>query len=606
MKKIKRVLGILKCNLWSLVGFELLFKLLSLIIFTPLFFNLFDFIMKITNYKYLTIENIGSFFLNPTTIVMLLILILLMMLYTMFDITTIITILDMSYQNKKVRITDAVKFSLHKCLNIFHLKNISLAFLVLFLIPFLHIGVSSSFITTIKVPEFISDFIVKSKTLFPLIFLLVIFLTRLLLRWLYALHYFVLENLSFKEARRKSILLSKKNHLKDFLTLTLLQFVVAIIYIIFIIIGILIIIYLNSVLGNVLLKSISTTLIWFFIALSFVIMTSLATPISYACISVLYYFHKLKKAEEIKPIVLKKSKDNKVINKSLRKFVTVLSVVVIILGTIFTYGIYKGKYNLNIEYARTLEVTAHRGSSIKYPENTFASFIGAKEEGADWIELDVQETKDGKIIVIHDTNLKRTTGLNKNTWEVTYDEIADLDAGSFLNEKFKDEHIPLFIDVVKWAKDNHIKLNVELKPTGHEDDFEKKVIDIINEQKFTDDCVITSQVYSVLENVKKYDAQIETVYVMSFAYGDIVSLEYADHFSIEATSVTSSLVEKVHKEGKQLYAWTVNTEENIKKMIDLKVDNIITDNIILAKDTIYASKTSNVINEYIKLVESLF
>lgn len=93
---------------------------------------------------------------------------------------------------------------------------------------------------------------------------------------------------------------------------------------------------------------------------------------------------------------------------------------------------------------------------------------------------------------------------------------------------------------------------------------------------------------------------------MSFAYGDIVSLEYADHFSIEATSVTSSLVEKVHKEGKQLYAWTVNTEENIKKMIDLKVDNIITDNIILAKDTIYASKTSNVINEYIKLVESLF
>lgn len=606
MKKIKRVLGILKCNLWSLVGFELLFKLLSLIIFTPLFFNLFDFIMKITNYKYLTIENIGAFLLNPATIIMLLILILLMMLYTMFDITTIITILDMSYQHKKVRITDAVKFSLHKCLNIFNIKNIPLAFLVLFLIPFLHIGVSSSFITTIKVPEFISDFIVKSKTLFPLIFLLVIFLTRLLLRWLYALHYFVLENLSFKEARRKSILLSKKNHLKDFLTLTLLQFIVAIIYIIFIIIGILIIVYLNSVLENVLLKSISTTLIWFFIALSFVIMTSLATPISYACISVLYYFHKLKKAEEITPITINKNKDDKVINRSLRKFVTILSIIVIILGTIFTYGIYKGKYNLNIEYARTLEVTAHRGSSIKYPENTFASFIGAKEEGADWIELDVQETKDGKIIVIHDTNLKRTTGLNKNAWEVTYDEIVDLDAGSFFNEKFKDEHIPLFIDVVKWAKDNHIKLNVELKPTGHEEDFEKKVIDIINEQKFTDDCVITSQVYSVLENVKKYDAQIETVYVMSFAYGDIISLEYADHFSIEATSVTTSLVEKVHKEGKQLYAWTVNTEENIKKMIDLKVDNIITDNVILAKDIIYTSKTSNVINEYIKLVESLF
>ena len=65
-------------------------------------------------------------------------------------------------------------------------------------------------------------------------------------------------------------------------------------------------------------------------------------------------------------------------------------------------------------------------------------------------------------------------------------------------------------------------------------------------------------------------------------------------------------MKKVHNEGKEIYVWTVNTEENIRKMIDLKVDNIITDDIVLAKDIIYSSKTSNVINEYIKLVENLF
>ena len=67
-----------------------------------------------------------------------------------------------------------------------------------------------------------------------------------------------------------------------------------------------------------------------------------------------------------------------------------------------------------------------------------------------------------------------------------------------------------------------------------------------------------------------------------------------------------ALVNRVHNEGKQLYAWTVNTKDNIKNMIDLKVDNIITDNITLAKDTIYESKTSNLINEYVGWIEKIF
>ena len=93
---------------------------------------------------------------------------------------------------------------------------------------------------------------------------------------------------------------------------------------------------------------------------------------------------------------------------------------------------------------------------------------------------------------------------------------------------------------------------------------------------------------------------------MSLAYGDITALQEADHFSIEATSVTQNLVDRVHKEGKELYVWTVNTEENIRKMIKLKVDNIITDNIELAKETIYSSRTSNLINEYIEFIDRIF
>ena len=106
---------------------------------------------------------------------------------------------------------------------------------------------------------------------------------------------------------------------------------------------------------------------------------------------------------------------------------------------------------------------------------------------------------------------------------------------------------------------------------------------------------MTSQVYDVLENTKKYDKNIKTVYVMSIAIGNITDLEYADVFSIEATNVTESQVNRVHNAGKELYAWTINTEESINHMIDMNVDNIITDNIELGKELVEKSKSGNVI-----------
>lgn len=606
MKKIKNVMSMIGYNIWTLVGFEILFKVLSLLIFTPLFLNLFNGIMKITGYTYLTIENVFSFLTNPLTFFMLLILILLMTIYTMFDVTTIIIILDASYQKKKITVMDAIHLSLQKCKKGFRLQHIPLAFLLLFLIPFLNIGVSSSFITTIKIPEFIFEFIEQNPILLGLFLFLVGILFIIFFRWFYSIHYFVLEDLSFKEARKKSIALGKGKHIRDFFTLLIVQLTIVIIYILFIFLGIFLILGCNQWFGNItILKSFTATMIWIFIALSFIIVTVLATPISYATISVLYYLRKHQIQEEVTSISFKTITKGLHIGRQLKRGILGLSVLAILLGTIFTYGLYQGAYNLNIEHLRTLEVTAHRGASVDYPENTMRAFLGAKELGTDWIELDVQQTKDGQIIVIHDTNLKRTAGFDKYTWEVTYEEIKDLDAGSFMGKEFANEKIPLLEEVVRWAKENHIRLNIELKPTGKEINFENSVLEIIQKYDFIHDCVITSQVYEVLEKVKAIDSNIQTVYVMSLAYGNITSLTAADHFSIEATSITASLVKKVHKEGKQIYAWTVNTTENIEKMIDLNVDNIITDNISLAKERIYASKTSNLITEYIKFIEKL-
>ena len=186
---------------------------------------------------------------------------------------------------------------------------------------------------------------------------------------------------------------------------------------------------------------------------------------------------------------------------------------------------------------------------------------------------------------------------------MTYEEIERLDAGSFFDETYAGEKIPLLSEAARFAKENQIRLNIELKPTGHETDFEQAVVDVVRQEGIADSCVITSQTYEVLERVKAYDDSITTVYVMSLAYGDINRLTAADHFSVEATNATDDLVSRVHRAGKQLYAWTVNTKEGIDRMIGRNVDNIITDDIELARECVYESRYSDLLGEYITLFE---
>jgi len=603
---LKNISNMIKFNLGTLIKFEIIFKAILGIILIPFAFLGFSLSMKLTGYTYLTIENIFNFMLNPITLIMLVLLIIYLTIVTIFDISSLIIIYDISYKKEKIGTIDLIRLSLSKCKRIFNIKNISVSFLVLFLMPFLSIGVSTNVVTSIKIPEFIMDFINSNFTLSIMYFIVYLLLLSLMLKWLYSLHYMVLENKSFKEARKNSKELIKGNKIVDILKIILVQIITSIIYILFILLGVFIIIFFSKIFSKTnIIESISITIVWLFIVLVLILFSFISNAISYATISALFYKHKTDKNEKINHINYKQIIEEKKQSKVFKYIFVIIMILALIGGSLFTYQVITSKTNLNIEYVRKMEITAHRGASVKYPENTMSAFKGAKELGADWIELDVQQTKDKQIVVSHDTNLVRVTGVNKDIIDMNYSEIEKLDAGSFFNEKFKGEKIPLLSEVLEYAKNNNIRLNIELKPTGKETDFEKQVVDLIKEYNFENRCVITSQMYDVLKNTKNVDKDIKTVYVMSIAIGNITDAKYADAFSVEASNVNTYLVSKVHNEGKELYAWTVNTEESINKMIDMNVDNIITDNIELGKELVEKSKNSNLINEFIKNISNI-
>ena len=274
-------------------------------------------------------------------------------------------------------------------------------------------------------------------------------------------------------------------------------------------------------------------------------------------------------------------------------------------GVVWSYLSVTGRLNVNVELLREMEISAHRGASVEYPENTMLAFQGAVAAGADWIELDVQQTRDGMIVVSHDAGLKRTAGIKKYIYDMDYEELETIDVGSHLNKKFSDARIPSLAEVLIFADENNVKLNIELKPNGHETELEESVVDLINTYYRKDACIVSSLQYAALRRVKEYDPEIRTLYTIPLAGGKIESLEYADAFSVEAGMVSSRLVRRIHNSGKEVYAWTVNTEDSIYDMLELGVDNIITDDVVLARELILRKRSGNSIEQALRLIEDI-
>jgi glycerophosphoryl diester phosphodiesterase len=222
-------------------------------------------------------------------------------------------------------------------------------------------------------------------------------------------------------------------------------------------------------------------------------------------------------------------------------------------------------------------VTAHRGASAYAPENTLSAVELAIKMKADYAEIDVQETADGEIILLHDGSLKRTTGTDMNIWQMEYKELDTLDAGSWFSGKFKSESIPSLTQLLDSVR-GRIKLNIELKTNGHEKELAERTVKIIKEKNFHSECILTSFSYSQLKKVKEIEPDLRTGLIFSKMPADI---NIFTNNSIDLLSVHYSLVNEVFMKsandaGKEVHVWTVNDEDEMKRLIKLGVKSIIT------------------------------
>ena len=249
-----------------------------------------------------------------------------------------------------------------------------------------------------------------------------------------------------------------------------------------------------------------------------------------------------------------------------------------------------------------VEVTAHRGSSKKAPENSLSAITQAIEDGADYAEIDVQETADGVVVLLHDSDLMRIAGVNRKIWEVTYQEMSSFDTGSWFSPEFSGERIATLERAIATSK-GRIKLNIELKYNGHDRKLAEEVVEIVRKNGFVNDCVITSLNKDGLRAVRGLDGSIKIGHIVAKSIGDILSQD-VDVLSVESKLATADFIAKAHDREKEVHVWTVNEPRNMERFIDLRVNNIITDHPELLVQLLQERSRMSDMDRIIQKVES--
>lgn len=575
-------------------------------VFKPLLTGVMKLALKAQGLSYLSDETIGTFIRSPLTWFFLLLIVLGMAFFTLFDICCIITCIHASFRKQAMPLLALMRKGLKTSLRVIYQRNIVMILYLLIIIPMTHALVISGYITKFTVPQFIVDYIMSHTWLAILYIGFWIYIGLRSFHWIYSLHYFCLENCNFKQARKCSWKLQKNHYWTDLIIVLGWSAACIGIYYGVILSGSWLVSRVNQALPTQdLFSSLTLSGISLLMDVCGALFFCFDLPLFFICISLLFYYRKAAAGERIPRVFRDLDNAYRITNTRwvkkiymYRKRIIALSIVVVI-GVNFAYNFADRRGVLHMGLDNPVEVTAHRGYSAVYPENTIPAFKGAIQVGADWAELDVQQTADGEVIVMHDSNLKRTTGLDKEVWQVTWDEIKDLDNGSWFDKKYQTVRIPTLEEVLKVCR-GKIHLNIEIKPSGHDKDLEEQVAKLLKKYHMRDTCVVSSLKYDSLRKIKQADDSIETAYITSVSYGNFTDLEYADGYSVESTLLSKGFVNKAQKAGKQIYVWTVNSEERLEKVVGMGIDNVITDDPVMAKELIYEQEHSTFWDRYVK------
>ncbi|OKI08320.1 glycerophosphodiester phosphodiesterase [Streptomyces sp. CB02923] len=259
---------------------------------------------------------------------------------------------------------------------------------------------------------------------------------------------------------------------------------------------------------------------------------------------------------------------------------------------------------------RRVETIAHRGASAYAPENTLAAVDAAADRGIAWVENDVQRTKDGELVIVHDTSLARTTDVEQvfpgrapwNVADFTLKEIEQLDAGSWFSPKFAGERVPTLEDYMDAVEDNGQKLLMEIKAPELYPGIERQILKELREDGWLDRhhvkhrLIVQSFSADSVKKVHGLRSDIKTGFLGTPAVAELPKYAaFADQINPQYKSIDAGYVAAVHKvkgaHGKPLevFTWTIDDAASAVKAAEQGVNGIISNKPDVVRDALEGS-----------------
>lgn len=214
------------------------------------------------------------------------------------------------------------------------------------------------------------------------------------------------------------------------------------------------------------------------------------------------------------------------------------------------------------------QVVAHRGGAQLAPENTLEALEAARQSGADGAEIDVRQTGDGVPVLIHDASLRRTHGLDMDIWDLNYSQLAEF---------VPDPPIPTLAQAVEQA-DEQLELMIELKLSGWDRSLAERAAAILRRYQAAPYCSVASMDLDLLARVKQIAPELKAIYITSLLRPEEYNLDFVDGYSLRHSFLTPVITARLHQQGKEVYAWTANTQRSIQWCLYCQPDGIISDN----------------------------
>ncbi len=584
---------LIKSNWHITLPFLVVYSVFNMVVTSALVEIFVELALKFKGFTYIGPDNMAAFFTAPGTIIMFLLLCILVSLVHIMEISGIMHAYSMASVGKRATLKGVISAGVLQGFRSFLPQNWTIIPFIMVLIPltgFFSLSFSS---LQAAIPGFIKEFITANTLYNALYTVLYVVMLVVEVSYIFGMNFFILENSNFSSACRKSRRLIKGRYITTVLCLV----IVSILFFIFVT-------SVSAVISSVIVKlaaitrhSLSTTtsarLAESILTLSRFLGAVIAPAVNIAALTNLFF--RYVEDDNMLASLSRNSFRDKLLN------VPQIAVVAAVFVALVGFNLYSDMPVISGSDARTLNrpaIAAHRGDSVNAPENTMPAFELAVLENADWAELDVFLTKDDEVVVCHDPDLKRIAGINALVKDYTYDELQQIDTGSWFSPDYSDVRISKLSDIFAVLKDK-MMVQVEIKQV--DSGIEEKLLKVINDCGMHDQVVIISLNDAPLRKMKELDPTIKTAYCMLVARGDLTTIPFSDYFTVEEGNVTVELVNAVHAKGSLIFAWTVNSDEKVQHLVDCGIDGILTDNPIMLRNALSSAHYTTGLARYARL-----